>query len=341
MRVPKKILIVRTDRIGDVVLSTPVIANLRRQFPEAHIAFMCRPYTKELLEENPYLNELIVYDKHGKDKTFLSTVKFIKKIRARSFDLALILHPTNRAHIITFFAGIKRRIGWNSKAGWLLTDRLENIKHLGVLHERDYTLSLLESVGVKVDDRRLTVVVKDQAEKRVKALLLEKGVGATDKILLVNPSASCPSKRWPIDHFAEMINFVKDHAQVKVVLVSDKADKHFSDKLVSCCDLIDLRGAVSLSELAALINYSDILVSNDSGPVHIAAALNRPVISIFGRADKGLSPDRWRPLGENSYFFHKDVGCTECLAHNCQKGFVCLRSVSPEDVGKLAITLIR
>ena len=128
---PKRILIVRTDRLGDVILSTPVITNLRQAFPEAHLAFMCRPYTREAVEGNPYLDEVIVYDKYHRHKSIIKTILFANSLAKKNFDWAIILHPTNRAHIITFFAGIPMRIGWNRKMGFLLTRRLPHNKQEG------------------------------------------------------------------------------------------------------------------------------------------------------------------------------------------------------------------
>ena len=93
----------RTDRLGDVILSTPVIKNLRLAYPESYIAFMCRPYTQEALEGNPYLDEVIVYDKYGKEKSLFSSFIFTLSLKKKRFDWAIILHPTNRAHLITFF----------------------------------------------------------------------------------------------------------------------------------------------------------------------------------------------------------------------------------------------
>jgi len=115
MKELKKILIIRTDRIGDVILSTPVIKNLRDAYPNAHIAFMLRPYTKEIAENNPYLNEVIIYDKNNKHKSILSSIRFCLWLHKKKFDIAFILNPTNRANLITFFSGIPVRVGLNRK----------------------------------------------------------------------------------------------------------------------------------------------------------------------------------------------------------------------------------
>ncbi len=147
---PKKILIMRLDRLGDVVLSTPVITNLRAAFPQAYIAFMCRPPAKDAVEGNPELDEVIVYDKDGIHKNFFKTCRFASALTAKSFDWALVLHPTNRAHIIAFLAGIPVRVGWDRKMSFLLTKKIAHVKHEGAKHEVEYNLDLLRAMGVPI-----------------------------------------------------------------------------------------------------------------------------------------------------------------------------------------------
>jgi len=335
--IPQKILIVRTDRVGDVLLSTPVIKNLREAYPHAHIAFMCRPYTKEVLEGNPYLDEIIVYDKYGKHKSFFASVTFSLFLRKKHFDWAVILHPTNRVHLVTFFANIPLRIGWNKKLPHLLTQALVYLKKEGLKHEMEYTLDILRALEVPIVDKRIYFALRDEDEAHIDKLLHERRVGGDDFIITVHPSASCVSKRWPQDYFCRLIELLQEAMNPIIVLVTSRDERQYAEEIAKRFPrAIDLRGALSLGELAALINRSALFISNDSGPVHIAASLNIPVISLFGRKDPGLSPTRWRPLGERSFYLHEDVNCSVCLAHNCDKNFLCLRSIKPESVFKLA-----
>jgi len=330
---PKKILIVRTDRIGDVILSTPVIRNLRLAFPEVFIAFMCRPYTKEIVEGSPYLNEVIVYDKYGKHKGVLSSIGFSRFLKNKRFDWAVILHPTNRAHLLTFFAGIPFRVGWNKKLGFLLTKAVSHTKQEGKKHELEYTLDILRELNIPIVDKSLYFPLKKEAEEFIEMLLKARGVKNDDIFILVHPSASCASKRWPPKYFSELITLLKREFNPKIGVVTSPDEKIFGEKIIrDHKDLIDLRGKLNLSQLGALLKRSSLFISNDSGPPHIASALNTPVITIFGRNQPGLSPQRWRPIGENSFYFHKDVGCKVCFAHNCTKGFLCLKAIKPQEV---------
>jgi len=334
-----RILITRTDKLGDVILSTPVIKNLRLAYPDSFIAFLCQPYTKDILEGNPYLDEVIVYDKYGKHKSILSSIKFSLFLRKKKFDWAIILHPTNRMHLVTFFAGIPLRIGWDKKLGFLLTHRLPHTKEKGEKHEVEYNLDLLRFLNIPIKDKSLYFPLKKEKQEYIENLLKEKGVKKDDLIIAIHPYAFCPSKRWPLKYFSSLISLLKKEIHPKIVIIS--SEKDYSNFLFEKHpDLIDLRSLDILST-GALIKKADLLISNDTGPVHIAASLDTPVISIFGRGDPGLSSRRWRPLGERSVYLHKDVGCKKCLAHNCQKGFLCLKAIKPQEVFLEAISLLK
>lgn len=337
---PKKILIVRTDRIGDVILSTPVIANLRLAYPDAYIAFMCRPYTEDVLKGNPYLNEVIVYDKDNRQRNFLGSIKFSFYLRKKKFDWAVILHPAVRIHIVIFFAGIPFRAGWDRKGGCLLTNRIEHKKQEGEKHEVEYTLDILRGLNIPVKDKTIYFPIKEEAEKRVKELLDGEKIKAEDKIIVIHPSASCISKRWPQDYFSQVIRLLRNKINCKIIVITSQKERESADKIVQENEVVDLRGRLTVSELGFLLKRAALFISNDSGPVHIAAALNTPVISIFGRSDPGLSPLRWGPRGEKSFYLHKNAGCKDCLAHNCVKGFLCLRQIKPEEVAEKAFSII-
>lgn len=338
---PKKILIVRTDRVGDVILSTPVIKNLRAYFPQAHIAFMCRPYTKDILEGNPSLDEVIVYDKYGKHKSLWGSVRFVFALRKKKFDWAVVLHPTNRVHMVTFFAKIPFRIGWDRKMGFLLTKRIAHTKQEGLKHESEYTLDILRELDIPILYRHLYFSVSEGAQGKVDGMLRDNDISNSEKLITVHPSASCVSKRWPADYFCQLINTLKERLSLKVAVITAKGEEHFAERIIKDCDVIDLRGKLDLVEVGALLKRSAIFISNDSGPVHIAAALDVPVISIFGRKNSGLSPMRWKPLGENSFYLHKDVGCRVCFAHDCEKGFLCLKAIKPSEVAEKAILVLQ
>ena len=139
---------------------------------------------------------------------------------------------------------------------------------------------------------------------------------------------------WPLENFARIGDMLMENLKIKAMInlaplqaeLGERVRAMMKNKPVFFCE------STTLGELAALFKKASLVISNDSGPVHVAAAVGTPVISIFGRNQLGLSPVRWRPLGNKSAAIHKDVGCVECLAHDCKKDFLCLKAISPEEI---------
>lgn len=340
----KKILITRTDRIGDVVLSLPAIKAVRKAFPDAYIAVMVQPRMDGILKGNPSINELIIYDKNKKHNGGLKNLNFIKWIRSKQFDIALIFHSTKRINLICFLAGIPKRVGYaRGKADFLLTDKIEYTKKLGEKHEVEYSLDILRYLGICPESSLPFIYVQGEAEKNAESMLKNLDIKIEEKLLILHPGASCPSKMWPLENFAKLGDMLIENLKMKIMInlapdqasLGEKVKDMMKNKPVLFC------GLMTLEELAALFKKASLVISNDSGPAHIAAGVNTPVISIFGRSQKGLSPVRWRPLGEKAIAIHKDVGCSECLAHDCKKDFLCLKAISVEEVFEEAKKLLQ
>jgi len=339
----KRILIVRTDRIGDVLLSTPAIKALRENYPHAYIAMMVSPYAKDIIEGNPYLDDVIIYDKDGKHKSWRRSIKFSQRLKKKRFDLAVILHPTNRVHLITFFAGIPRRIGYDRKFGFLLTDRIRHTKQFGEKHELEYNLDLLRYLGIELGDKALYMPIKPESEKWISELFKQQDIKDTDKLLAIHPGASCPSKIWPNERFADVADKLMEKYGFKCLVAAGPKDIALANNVIKHMQhpAISLAGKTSVSQLASILKRCQLFISNDSGPVHIASAVGTPVISIFGRSQKGLSPKRWGPVGKRDKILHKEVGCIECLAHNCVKDFACLKAITVDDVLKAVDSIFK
>jgi len=339
----KRILIVRTDRLGDVLLSTPVIKALRQQFPQCYISMMVSPYTKDVLEGNPDLDEVITFDKDAKNKGWWATLKFAGFLRKNKFDLAIVLHPTSRMHLLIFLAGIPKRLGYDRKLKSLLTDRIKHDKQRGQKHESEYVLDLVRYLGIKPQDVSLYMPIRPESEKWVEALFKEEGIKDSDKILAIHATASCDSRIWPAERFAEVADRLVQKYGFKVCIVSGPKDFQKVEDVVKNMQTkaVNLTGKTSISQLASLLRRCQLFISTDSGPMHVASALGVPVITIFGRSQAGLSPQRWGPLGEKNRVLYKTVGCTICLAHNCQKGFACLKATTVEDVLLAAESILK
>jgi heptosyltransferase-2 len=337
---PTRLLIIRLDRLGDVVLSTSVAQELRRQFPQAVIAMMVRPACREVVEGHPALDAVLLYDKEGAQRSVWDTIQFARRLRRQAFDAALILHPTTRSHWIPWLAGIPVRIGYDRKCSWLLTHRAPHRKQEGARHEAAYALELLQVLGLQTEQPPTPLVrVSPTAAARAERLLAAAAVAPSDHLIAIHPSASCPSKRWLPERFAQVADRLIEQAQVKVLLVAgpDGASHARATEAAMRHRPINLAGKLSVGELAAVLQRCRLLVSNDSGPVHVAAAVGTPVVAIFGRNQPGLSSTRWGPLGAGHLVLQKDVGCVTCLAHRCDIGFLCLSELSVEEVAQAAL----
>ncbi len=330
----KRILIIRIDKIGDLVLSTPVIKAVRDAYPGSYIAAVVRPYTHEIIKENPYLDEVITYDKAKNGKGILKNIKFILDLRKRRFDLALILHPKNRTHIITFLAGIPERVGYDKKMGALLTKKIPHLKQYGLKHEIDYTLDILRYIGIEPKEKSLYVGTDKSSQKKIDGIFVENGISEDDIIVTIHPGSSCPSKRWKAEHFAKVADSLAEKYKAKIIIIAGPKDNGFGDKTAGLMKAqnMNLSGKTTIPDLVSILSRSHLFISNDSGPVHIACAVGTPTISIFGRSDRGLSPARWKPIGKKDIALHKDVGCEICLSHNCKLGFKCLEAISTDEV---------
>ena len=152
--------------------------------------------------------------------------------------------------------------------------------------------------------------------------------------VVINPSASCPSKYWPANKFGELVKVLGERYEAAFLVLGTLKDHPLVEKLRRRAEfpLYDLTGRLSLGMLGALLEKSSLLISNDSGPVHVASAVGTPVISLFGRNQPGLSPTRWKPLGPKARVIWKKIGCDPCLAHQCEIHFLCLDAISVEEV---------
>ncbi len=334
----KKILVSRVDRIGDVILSTPVFAALKQKYPTASISAMVLKQTAPIVRGNPYIDEVIILDKKGQHKSWLQTFFFGLSLRHQKFDVAIHLHPTNRVNVISWAAHIPVRIGYKVLLGrhgrndFLLTHKIPEQKWQGKKHEAEYNFDLLKFLHVPKPDRlKLHMPLRKQDLEDLNRLIPQ---GLGDHYVVFHPSASCISKRWPPGRLAQVADRLAAQFGIfPVIIGQDEGVVHAHEMQNNMAHKsLNLAGKLSLGMLGWLLKGARLLVSNDSGPVHVAAACETPVVSIFGRNQPGLNPIRWRPISEQASYIHKDVGCVVCLAHKCEINFKCLTELLVDDV---------
>ncbi|MDL1891990.1 glycosyltransferase family 9 protein [Sphingobacteriales bacterium CHB3] len=300
MRNPRRILVVRTDRIGDVVLATPLIRALRRTFPDAFIGAMVRPYTRDVLLHNPHLNEIIIDDPSGEHAGRSGFWKQVMALRQRRYDTALLLLPTERAAWMLFWAGIPRRVGVGTKLYGVLTfmQGVSRRKYIPLRHEADYCLDLARKIGVLTDDLSTEVFLTSDERKRGKEILREAGAKEDDLLVGFHIGSGNSAPNWEPAKYGELAEFLirRTPKSLKIIFT----DGTNTASLPRNPHLIDLRAKLTLRELMSVLSHERVLFSSSTGPMHIAAALRVPTVSLFCPLT-ACSPTLWGPKGNDAH----------------------------------------
>ncbi|MBF0485679.1 MAG: glycosyltransferase family 9 protein [Candidatus Omnitrophica bacterium] len=295
----KNILVVRSDRMGDLVLTTPALKALRKSFPSARISLWVDRSTQDLVNGVSFIDEVLAEDRSLGWRGYLH---FLTMLRKRQFDLAIIYHTKRRTNATCFLAGIPVRLGYkNNKFGFLLNRPVLDERHFGKKHESEYCLDLLESIGVKGKDFAIEVAANRDADIWAEKVFIKHGLlGKT--VVALHPDASCSTRLWPTDSFARLAERLVNECQVTVLIIGAENARSAAQKIMEKGNnnTVDLTGQTTLAQMVSVLRRSHLLVSNDSGPVHVGAAVGIPVISLFLRSQPGINSLRWRPLGSLS-----------------------------------------
>lgn len=340
-----KILVIRTDKIGRVgssaryyglgeaLLNMPAIRALKQNFNSRIIAIV-NPVVKELLIDSPEIDKIIPFDEEKWNKSIFARLNLLWQIRKSRFDLAIIFNSTKRFHILTYLAGIPLRLGYDRKWGFLLTHKIEDKKSQGQKHEVEYNLDLIRSISADTDDKHISIKLRKEDTQFVQDSLLKYTITDKDLVIAIHPHSSNLAKTWPKENFASIADELHSRFAAKIAIIGAAQERSSVINLISLTKYppINLSGKLTLKQLAAFFKRCALLISNDSGPVHIAAACGTPTVVIFGRNIPGVSPRRWGPWGNRHIVLHKDPGCNPCLDRNCPYDFKCLTSITPEEV---------
>ncbi len=320
-----KIVVWQTAFLGDLILTTPLLATLKNIYPEAKLSVIAKPFGKDVLKHNPNVDEIIVFDKR-KDSTF----SLIRKLKEKKFDLAVSPHRSHRAAYSLFLSRIPERIGFD-KAGFSFLYTKKAKHTFDGVHEIDRNFRLLELLPDFSPEkvyRFSQLFLTEEEENFIKT------VGLTSKnYIAVAPGSKWETKRWTREGFAEVIDRLSKDTQV--VLIGGAEDKGFTEEILSLTKTtpINLVGKTSLRESFSVIRHAKALISNDSAPVHMAVAFNVPVVDIYGptTTDLGFFPYRNGIVVEI-----KDLDCRPCGLHGHQtcpkKTHECMKLISPDMV---------
>ena len=303
----RNIVILRTDRIGEVLLSTPVIEALKRKFPKARISFVTSYYARDIVAGRSDLSEVITFDTIAKKLSLWKAFELAGKLKRHSFDMAIVLNPHKVLHLGVFLAGIKYRVGFDRKWGFLLNVKTQDKRDEAKMHEVKYDLKLLSLIGVHEEDISPFMLVLSKSSYYVKGLLEQTGIKGERKIVAIHPGSSNFAKKLPADKFKEVVRGLIETDNIEVVLVGSKDEKALCNDIKSSFgnQVHDLAGLFSLRELAAILKVSDLFITNDNGPMHIAAAVGTKVLALFNKDAVGSNPARWAPYGDGHSVIYK------------------------------------
>lgn len=297
----KRILIVRTDRFGEFLLNIPAIESVRKVCDKAKVTLAVASPVKELAESFACADEVVAWDKG-----------FLKGMRKRRFDACLVLNPAKEAHWAAFWAGIPVRAGYDRKWGFLLTHKIKDEKHLGLKHEVEYNLEL---AGLLLPER---AKIGSSACGSI-ATVEANGFAMAKGAIAIHPFTSDPVKQWPLERFMELAGRISRELGVKVVFVGKTQDGRGIERNNDNLEALDLVNKTSLVELACVLKQCRLLVTGDSGPMHLAAAAGVPVVALFRNDLPGKTARRWGPVGSGHMVIEKprleDISIEEVLAY--------------------------
>lgn len=336
---PKSILIVKLSSIGDVIHSLPVATALRRRFPEAQICWLVSRKAQEIVSGHPHLNQVIVVGGNGKDGTIPVPDVYHSLVISRvlgkfKFEVALDLQGLLRSALFSFLSGARVRIGYRSirEAAFLLYNE-RSIRPARDQHIVEGYLRFAAILGAPVEPVEFHIATNEQHEVRVDELLAQAGVGRGDRMVAFAPCSTWRAKTWPVERMALVAEHVAARHGCVPVIVGSKADLPSAEAIISNCraPAISLAGKTDLKELAVLLRRCAVMMGNDSGPTHLAAAVGRPVVAVYGPTDTRLL----RPYGDQHITIVAPVPCRPCRrrsrAEHCAH-LSCLTEVHPAQV---------
>ncbi len=336
----KRILIIQTAFLGDVILSTPLVKTLRELFPDSCISFLLIPETKNVLVNNPYLDEILIYDKR-REKGMRGFLRMVREIKSRGFDLAIIPHRSLRSALLAYFSRIPKRIGFDRSTGsFLFTQR---ITYLSDIHESDRNFSLVLGFSYPSISVFPEIFPSPDDYTYARKLLQDSGIREEDKIVGIAPGSVWATKRWLLERFAEVSDLLQIKAGVKVIFLGSEDDRKLCQEIAHQMETtpLILAGKTDILQSAAIISLCKVILSNDSAPVHIASAMKKPVVEIFGST---IPEFGFAPLGDNYTIIQKKMECRPCGIHGrrkCpKKHFRCMKEITTEEVFKAVLSYL-
>ncbi len=333
-----RIIVVEPNWIGDVIFTTPAIRLLKKRFPDSYLSCWCVHRVAEVLKKNPYVDEVLLYDERKWYFSLQDAIGFISQLSNRRYDIGILLHPS-----LTKLWMLK--LG-RTRCVVAANDKNKNKKMLGAdvvvdidrdsIHRVDYTLALLKAVGVDCNGEKVSYVFVPSEQDRNYVLSLCDYLRIGRNFTVLVPGANWEIKRWPQENFSKLIRAIVEDFGWDVVLAGGTKDIWLCEKIAEDANILDrtfvLAGKLSLGQFGALCEEAKVVVGNDTGPIHVAAAVTNKVIAIFGPTSPKIT-GLYGDLFDNNLFV--GVGCeVPCYVQECDFGLKCMKAVTVDMVVK-------
>lgn len=328
------VLVVQTSFLGDVVLATPLLSALRRRLRPRRLSVMVRPEAQALVRHHPCVDAVIIDDKRGRDRGIAGSVRVARRVRAEEVDIAVSPHRSLRTALVLAAARVPRRVGFAVGPGAVLYH--VRVPRDLARHDVERNLSLLDAFGGLDGERDVPLVVPGAAaEQRADALLASLGLDRGARPFGLCPGSVWPTKRWNPGGFGALARALRDRYDEQVVVLGGSGDLAAAAAVTAAAGgcVVNLAGKTDLETFLAIVRRLRVLVSNDSAPMHVATALNVPVVAVFC----ATSPVQgFGPYGERTAVVAANLECRPCSRHGgrrCPRGTEdCMRLVMPVDV---------
>ena len=340
----KRILVRGPNWLGDAVMCEPALRGLRKLFPDAQITLLVKPAVADLFVGHPALTRVLTYDSKGRHAGLPGKWALAGQLRRQGFDLAVLFQNAFEAAFLTFLAGVPRRYGYATDGrSLLLSDSVAAPDRRTLVHQVRYYWDLLKPLGLTGDPPAPELIVFPEEEEAMAGRFAKGGLTATDIVVGINPGSTYGgAKRWLPERFAEVTDRLSHTIreapgqQVSVVIFGAAGEERLGQEIAAHLQLpsLVLSGATTIRELMAAVKRCAVLLSNDTGPMHIASAFQVPVVAIFGPTD-------WRttsPFGGAHAVVRQPVDCAPCLLRECPIDHRCMTGVSVEQVYEVGLS---
>jgi predicted lipopolysaccharide heptosyltransferase III len=333
VQTPERILVIKLRYVGDVLLATPVLSRLRESFPKAHLTMLVNPGTDDVVRDHPALDEVLVLERGNLARQW----RFVRDLRRQRFDLVIDITDADRSALLSWLSRAPMRLGYNSEGRWrgiLYTQVVEADRF--AMHTVRYHLKATEALGLASSPSEPMLIVAPEARREADRLLQEAGVDGARPFVCLHPGARWWFKAWPADRYSALADLIQTETTAQALFLGGDQERSLESRIADGMKTTfrSLIGKTSLRALAPVLERAVLMVSNDNGPMHMAAALRVPVIGLFGPSD----PAVWGPWGDGHRTFYKGLDCRACFHPDCFRGEQnCMRLITLEEVWKAVL----